>query len=540
MCIVRRSLGGIAKPFLSALTTALWVIAIWTGALGSSASGQSIAGAYSDDFSMSSLGTGLGRVAQMAFAPGDDEHLYVATYGQGILRYDYDPKGSLSGGVRVVPQSTTLVGSGVDGSLGLAFHNDPTLGMVMYFAPAVPFTGGGGVKTIDPQSIVRVTDTNGDGMWGDVGDVNQIVVENLEVTRLHEIDQMQVRGDTLFVSIGSRTQNGGTTTPSNGDQSNPGETIYSGTVSFIEDLTQISGDTSTANIAGFNITNFKTDTQMATSTDPGKFRVYSTGFRNDYGITLDDSGEIWLSMNQNEDPTLPDEIHHTQFQDDHGFPKMNDVVGDWKTGSHASAVAAQDAGYFQNSLSPVATISDHAGSGGLDFLPLDIEREDLRGDILVTESATGMVKIVDPGTGAVDTFMNGLGGPLDVIRDPSGNMLVGENSGQQIFRITQKFNFGIYDLTGDGEVTVADWNKLKLGYGMDLTDVEPYEAFLLGDVNVSGEINLLDAKLFAQQYDEIHGMGAFASLVPEPSSCVLLLLGTLGVLRLGGRRRRGR
>ena len=80
---------------------------------------------------------------------------------------------------------------------------------------------------------------------------------------------MQVQGNSLYVSIGTRTQNGGITT-GQGNQSNPGETEYSGTVSYIQDLTALSSDTTTPNIAGFAMTDPKTDTQMFTSTDPGK------------------------------------------------------------------------------------------------------------------------------------------------------------------------------------------------------------------------------------------------------------------------------
>jgi hypothetical protein len=79
------------------------------------------------------IGSGIGPVAQMTF--GSDGKLYVATFGAGVKRYDYDASGNLSNGITV--WSRTASGNQVNGSLGVAFHQDPTLGNVMYIAPAV-------------------------------------------------------------------------------------------------------------------------------------------------------------------------------------------------------------------------------------------------------------------------------------------------------------------------------------------------------------------------------------------------------------------
>ena len=426
---MKRLEAGRGRPKLRGLAA---IVLAWLAAADISR-GQALAPAYSSDFTLAQIGANVGEVSQMAFAPGDDSHLYVATYGQGILRYDYSPTRGLSNGATIVPAAITSQ-SGTNGSLGIAFSQDPTLGTVMYIAPSLTFTG---VGTLSTQSIVRLTDTNHDGTWGGAGDVNQAIVNNLQLGGIHWIDQMQVQGNSLYLGIGTRTQNGGITT-GQGDQSNPGETEYSGTISFIQDLTKLSGDTITPNIAGFTMSDPKTDTQMFTSTDPGKLRVYTTGLRNPYGLAFDNSGTLWATMNQNENPLLPDELHKITYQSDGGFAKQNDVVGDWKAGVTVPSQQAIAAGYFnpQNSVPIVATLGNDASADGLDFFPQTNAPADVRGDALIARWADNDLVVVDPTTGAVQSFATGLAHPLDVVRDPFGNMLVGENTATgRIFRI---------------------------------------------------------------------------------------------------------
>lgn len=402
-------------------------LTIMLTAASQSAFAQALAAPYVGDFggptniTQGGLGA-FGSVAQMAFAPGDNSHLYVSTFANGVWRFDYSEAGVLSNGSQLMTQ----------GSLGIAFHDDATLGTVMYVAPAVPFGGGGGFATVETQSILRVTDTNNDGTWGGAGDVNQAVVDNLRVTRLHQVNQLQVDGDRLYVAVGSSTQTGGdpTNTAQNGDQSNPGETQFTGGVAFINDLTLLSGDTATANTAGFTIANQKTDTQGFTSTDDSKLRVFSTGFRNNYGIAVEDGGQLWVSMNENENPLLPDAIFASDLKDDHGFEKHNDQIGDWKTDATATG-----AGYFQTTVGPHATLGNHAAAGGFDFLPANLLPADLAGDILVSRWVNDDILIVDPVTGATASFATGFNGALDVLIDPFGNILIGTNVSGQVWRI---------------------------------------------------------------------------------------------------------
>jgi hypothetical protein len=494
-----------------------------------------------------------GQVSQIAFAPGDDAHAYIATYGNGIWRYDYDPASAnfLSNPVKAVPAEIAGAG-GTEGSLGIAFHQDVTLGTVMYIAPAVPFAGGGGINNLVDQSLVRLTDANGDGLWGNgVGDLHQSIVTNVGVSYVHQINQLQVRGDTLYAAIGIRTQNGGQTAAQNQaiggsgvDQANPGETAYTGTVSFIEDLTLLSQDIATSNLAGFSRRDLtgdgviddrdvRGDALPFTSTDTSKLRVYATGFRNGYGIAIDDSGEMWVSMNQNENPNLPDELHRgVAFRTDHQYFKGNDVVGDWRVvGDEDPALVenasqiALDAGYFDpaNSIGSFALLGFNTAAGGLDFFGPQTRNASVRGDALVSRFAFSGQDVVhvDRETGATTVVLQGLPGALEVQRDPFGNFLAG---GRNLVVLLQTPAEGgpsgiPGDLNNDFLIDVADWNLFKSNFGIDTSSMGPVDARLAGDLNADGAIDFGDAREFARLYEAANGTGSLAELavvVPEP------------------------
>lgn len=432
-----RLFGGWCRPFVMAFGGLAWFAATALGHSGIPAPGGApgINPALSANFSsISEIGSGVGDVGQMTFGP--DGRLYIATFGAGVWRYDYNPAGVLTNKTKVVPDAISNSG-GVNGSLGVAFHQDTVNNKTyMYIAPAVAHGGGLGSIT---QSIYRLTDDNNDGTWGGAGDVAQAIVNNLQVNGLHEINQLQVRNNSLYAAIGGRTQNGGLPGASP-NQSATGEHSYTGTVSFIQDLTQLS-DTTTANTAGFNIANHKRDTQMFSSADSGKLRIFSTGLRNDYGLAFDQSGQLWVSMNENENPQKPDTIYKTNYKDDHGFAKGNDNVGDWKVdgddsipgaGNDPSAVALTN-GFFGAVDSHIATLGNNAAAGGLDFTYND---PDQAGHPFVSRWSKNDVWVVDPDTGNTMWAFNNIHSPLDVLADAQGNLLVGAFGSEKIYRVT--------------------------------------------------------------------------------------------------------
>jgi len=201
-----------------------------------------LSGGLGEEFTNASqIGTQGGTITQLAFAPNDPDHLYVSTWFAGVVRYDYAEGGSISNPTQVVDASAALNANGANGSIGIAFHDDPTLGVVMYLSRAMPNTNRGATQGLG--SIVRVTDSDGDGIWGNGSDVNQTIAENIYVADwTHQINQFAIHGDSFYVTIGSMTNNGGIVN-SIGDNRDPGECAHTASVVFIEDLTELSNDT---------------------------------------------------------------------------------------------------------------------------------------------------------------------------------------------------------------------------------------------------------------------------------------------------------
>ncbi|MBA3484685.1 MAG: PQQ-dependent sugar dehydrogenase, partial [Pirellulales bacterium] len=396
------------------------------------------------------VGTSVGNITQMTFGP--DGRLYVATFTGGIKRYDYSPTGGLTNGTTVWSRPSDPGAGQFNGSLGVAFHQDATLGTVMYIAPAV--SSGFNVTLNRTQSILRLTDNDNDGAWGEAasGEVNQPIVNNLRVTDLHQVNQLLIDDDTLYVGIGSRTRTGGDVSELAGAAStDDGEFSYTGAINWIRDLTQMSSNTVTPNLAGHGITQHHTNTLPFTSNDTGKLTVYSTGFRNVFGLAMDSGGQLWATMNQNENPLKPDELHRSDFKDDHKFPKKNEVSGDWKVNA-----AATGAGFFQNFEDPVATLGNNASANGLDFTDVN---DAFAGHAFTVRFSQGDDLIaVNPATGQVRPIVTGLSNPIDVLTDPLGNLLVGTHGGGgRIYRVNLFEGAGVVfgDLNRSGAIDAA-------------------------------------------------------------------------------------
>jgi glucose/arabinose dehydrogenase len=481
--------------------------------------------------SITQIASSVGAATQMTFGP--DGRLYVSTFASGVKRFDVAPNGSLINPVTVWSRPADPANGQMNGSLGVAFHQDELLGAVMYLAPAV--TSNFDVTLNRIQSIIRLTDNDGDGAWGETagGEVNQAIVNNLRVTDLHQVNQLVVRGDTLYAGIGSRTRTGGAVSELAGSP-NPddGEFAYTGSINWIRDLTQLSSDTTTPNIAGHNITQHHTATAPFTSSDTGKLTVYSTGLRNVYGLAFDSDGQLWATMNQNEDPLKPDELHRSDFHDDHGFPKINEVSGNWK-----SSLVAKNAGFFQNTESPVALLGNHASANGLDFT--DVNNAFAGHAFIVRFSAGDDLIAVNPDTGAVRTIATGFNNPIDVLTDPQGNLLVAQfGGGGRIFRLNLFEGAGaiLGDVDRNGVINAADWMILRDNFNADMAGLTAAQARALGDLNGDFMNDEVDFGIFKTAYDQSNGAGAFAAMlqVPEPSAAVMLLTALAALM---GRRR---
>lgn len=383
--------------------------------------------------------------SQMVFST-DGATLYVANYTKGVYAYDY-AAGALSN-QRLIWANASPVDAGVVGSLGVAVHHDTTLNKdVLYFPEAVTFIGGfnsGGNHRV--QSLRRLADNDGDGTWGEAGELNQQILTNVQVTVAHQINQVQIKGNSLYLSIGSQT------VPGNN------ETAYTGNINWIQNVNTLGAG---ANAAGFDTPagnglgqdGYHLDKRPFTSTDAGKLRVWSTGMRNPFGVGFDGlnhNGDIWFSMNQQESPvqSKPDEVHKSFYKADHGFPKQYENQGfnsndinqnlianpgilfddtvDWKT--DADAIAA---GFFNpaNGAAPIATSG--ASLTGLEFI-YSIDAA-LDGMMYLTRGRSLLE--VNPNTGALRTLITGFGSlALDALRTPEGDLLIA--SGDDVYLVT--------------------------------------------------------------------------------------------------------
>jgi glucose/arabinose dehydrogenase len=520
---------------------------------------QTINPTYSDGLTIAKIAPSLQNIAQMALSP-DASHLFVASYEYGIVQYDFAIGAN---GVPILSNPADVWRNappgdqGIRGSLGLAFHQDPVLGTVLYFSQAVPNVGGYPAsvtaETGRLQTVRRITDTNGDGVWGGEGDVNQAILNNIQVNTEHQVDNFAIRGNSLFMGIGTQTIVGNN------------EAAYNGTISWIEDLTQLSGDTDTENLAGFDTPagngqgadGWHLDTRPFTSTDTGKLRVYSTGARNPFGLTIegaDRDGDVWFSMNQKEEQTqggvLPDELHHTFQYADHGFPKwyqtdgemrnaleigptppntapeqaadvdvqldpLDDNITNWKTDPTATG-----AGYFDpdNSVTPIATFGIHASADGLDFYYGN--NQTFNGDIFISRFSYGDVVSVDPVTGEVASVVSGMQFPLAVLRVPGG-LLLSDYQGISYLG----FHGDMGDFNDDGSVNAADYTVWRDSFGQM---VEPGEG---ADADRDGMVTMLDYEIWKSDfgYPEMNGAAARNVTVPGPSCWIHLSALALGL-----------
>ena len=107
----------VPTPFLSLIFGAIFLAAPSLIQAQGTSSRLSLNSTFSSNFSgiaiagavnlRSNMPLGSGQITQLAFAPGNDSQVYVATFENGIWRYDYDPTSVnfFSNGVKVVQDS---------------------------------------------------------------------------------------------------------------------------------------------------------------------------------------------------------------------------------------------------------------------------------------------------------------------------------------------------------------------------------------------------------------------------------------------------
>jgi hypothetical protein len=357
-------------------TAALILLCALAGSWAAAARADMIPSGYAGPVLASGTSSDYLDISQLAFNPGDPDHLYATRFAFGqsssvVTRYDYSPAtGRISNPVTVA----TISG----GSIGLAFLNNN-----LYVSSNNLTTNLGGITRLTP---------NGDGTYGSpVQFINNIPIGD------HQVDQLQIHGNTLYVGIGTQTDQGINNTQG------VKESVYNGTIGVISDLTK-------ANITADGSDNLALSSVL-TDTDPGKLHVYASGFRNPFGLLVTPAGQVVATDNGQDSPVTPDYLYKGLVQGDKGlFPTDNPG----------------------NSVQPLANLGLHTAATGPAVIPLGGDQ----GDFLVglfhhdpdnpSFTLGNDVVMVDSTTGAVTPAITSLTSVTDIITDPSGRILIAD------------------------------------------------------------------------------------------------------------------
>ena len=95
------------------------------------------------------------------------------------------------------------------------------------------------------------------------------------------------------------------------------------------------------------------------------------------------------------------------------------------------------------------------------------------------------------------------------------------------------------DLNDDLLIDLADWLLFRGSMALDTSGISILDREGVGDFDKDGLIDLHDFTTFVELYDAANGVGAFAKLlqVPEPTTTLLLLLGTTSLVNVRRRTR---
>ena len=350
----------------------------------------------------------LSGVSQLAFKPGDTSHLYAvrSNTNGAVTRFDYD----LATGLLSNPFA---VASGLPTPYGLAF-----LGSDLYVS----------LNAVNDGRITRLRDLNLDGQYEDRSDFVRDVPR-----QDHGIDQLQISGVTLYAGIGTNSNSARTDC----------ESIYTGTIARIADLTQIDY------AGGANYLPSATEFVNTAPVD-GYLRRYAYGVRNPFGLRLDAQGRVWVS--DNGASTYANMATCKNFAID--TPDL--IYRDVPQGAKGNFPPPGYSGGGGATMTAFSTVTTHAAVTGFAWLGVGPDA----GRILLAEygasnqsnPAGHRIEMIDPTTGTVSPFITGFAGPIDIIPDTYGRMLIADIVTPAIYLLTPPGLLGI----GPGHPTRPD------------------------------------------------------------------------------------
>jgi hypothetical protein len=285
--------------------------------------------------------------------------------------------------------------------IGLGFH-----GTNLY----VTFDYGGSRSSRPGDGrIARFVDPDGDGFF----QVRHDFVHSVNKGD-HDLDQIQFKGDSLYVGIGAVGRKG-----------DPAEeNLYSMTVARIVDINQVVTDPVQIG------TDFKGPINyLAIPTEwtnfaggGGLLRCFASGFRNPFGIAFDPDGDLWVSVNGNSDVGF--------FSDDFLYKKVQ--LGD--EGEFPPPEFGFTKYIYGNPVTNLVNFGVSPSPGGFDFI---LDGPDA-GKVLVgrlgatRDNSLGRdLVLVDPGTGDWEQIYqfstnSSAYAISDVVRDLFGRFLVAD------------------------------------------------------------------------------------------------------------------
>ena len=324
-------------------------------------------------------------IAQLAFNPKDNTHLYVTRVGSSLVtRYDYDPiTAELSNALDVANLAGTT-------PFGLGFHNNDLYVSLSY--------GRGDGR------ITRLSNPDVNGIYQTRHDFIHSIP-----TGEHDVNQIQIVDDTLYIGIGA-----------SGRKGDPAqENLYTMTIARIGALTHIdfSGPIDSDFKGPINYLANEHDWVIPSRSD-GLLRHYASGFRNPFGIATDVDGDLWLSSSGNSDPGFltPDLLYKKVPQGGQGiFPPA--LFGFGKP--HIKGKPIQ----------PFVDLGQSPSPTGFDFVPSGPDA----GKVILGRYGSSLdskvgrdVILIHPETGDIETLITGLKGPTDVVQDPFGRLLTAD------------------------------------------------------------------------------------------------------------------
>jgi glucose/arabinose dehydrogenase len=384
----------------------------------------------------------------MAFGP--DARLYAATANQGVLSFTY---------ARKTHQLSDMRKAVNNNALGIGFNHD-----TMYLS-----SGG---------NLVRLTDNNSNGVWGESGETNVNIVEGIP-TGDHAVDHIKIRRNTLFVGIGTRTIDGYNEifTP---PYDSLGESSYGGSISWIQNLKAVPSIPNAAQLRDENgnllsNTDFITNGSPYTSRAKDKLVVHSSGARNPFGLAFDANGNLWMTNNYDRanstadgqsipspgdvlDNDLSDDVYDqfflVKYKGDYGFANSN-----WRNNPIATAAGFFNANRVYSTTFDNLNPSDprfhilydpnnpdglgpSASADGFDFYKGKTLGSQFFNKAFISrwnnlvQTPDGQetityadVVLVDPVTGQVSQVASGFNNPLDVLADENGLFVADYNGG---------------------------------------------------------------------------------------------------------------